>query len=72
MIIACNIDCNVGLMRCFGPDSSECCVAFEDDETCRPDLNCNKNNFVANEQNGFTCGEKYTSTLCYNENSQVT
>ena len=45
-------------MRCFGSASSECCVAFEDDsdETCRPDLNCNKNNFVANEQNDFTCG----------------
>ena len=59
-------------MRCFGSASSQCCVAFEDDtdETCRRDLDCNKNNFVANEQNDFTCGEKHTyyvnkMHLCY-------
>ena len=23
---------------------------------CSPDLNCNEDNFVANEQNNYTCG----------------
>ena len=57
-------------MRCFGSASIECCVAFEDDsdETCRPDLNCNKNNFVANEQNDFTCGEKYCIIITIKNN----
>ena len=55
--IACDPACNVGLMRCTGSSSSECCVAFEDDGVCSPDLNCNRDNFVVNEQNNFTCGK---------------
>ena len=56
-LIACHSDCNVGLMRCTGTASSECCVAFEDDGMCSPDLGCDENNFVANKQNNFTCGQ---------------
>ena len=54
--IACHSDCNVGLMRCTGTSSSDCCVAFETNGECIPDLNCDQNNFVANEQNNLTCG----------------
>ncbi len=54
---ACHPDCNVGLMRCSGTASSQCCVAFEDDGACSPDLDCEENNFAANEQNDFTCGQ---------------
>ena len=44
-------------MRCTGSSSADCCVAFEDDLQCSPDLSCNKYNLVANMQNNFTCGE---------------
>ena len=45
-----------GLMRCTGRPSSECCLAFEEDGMCSTDTNCDTNNFIANEQNNFTCG----------------
>ena len=45
-------------MRCTGTGSSQCCVAFEVDGMCKTDLNCTTNdNFVANEQNDYTCGK---------------
>ncbi len=56
LYLVCDSECNVGLMRCTGTGSSQCCVAFEDDNMCSADLNCDTNNFVANEQNNFNCG----------------
>ena len=61
LIIACHPDCNMGLMRCTGSSSSDCCVAFEDDQ-CLSNTNCTKNNFVANEQNNYTCGKSIAET----------
>lgn len=57
MYIACDGACSVGLMRCTGSTAAECCVAFEDDGMCSPDLTCDRENFVANEQNNYICGE---------------
>ena len=54
--IACNSACNDGLMRCTGTGSNDCCAAFEDGN-CIPTTTCSETNFVANEQNNFTCGE---------------
>ena len=54
--IACNSACNDGLMRCTGTGSNDCCAAFED-SNCIPTTTCSETNFVANEQNNFTCGE---------------
>ena len=54
-IIACNSACNDGLMRCTGTGSNDCCAAFEDGN-CISTTNCSETNFVANEQNNFTCG----------------
>ena len=48
-------------MRCTGTGSSMCCVAFEVDGMCKTDLNCTTNNFVANEQNDYTCGKSIRS-----------
>ena len=43
-------------MRCTGSGSSaDCCVAF-DNGVCSNDLTCTETNFVANEQNNYTCG----------------
>ena len=58
--IDCDSTCSEGLMRCTGSSDTDCCVAFEEDGTCKTDLNCNQSNFVANEQNNYTCG-KYDS-----------
>ena len=54
-IIACDPACNEGLMRCTGTGSNDCCAAFEDGN-CIPTTTCNETNFVAIEQNNFTCG----------------
>ena len=54
-IIACNSACNDGLMRCTGTGSNDCCAAFED-SNCISTTTCSETNFVANEQNNFTCG----------------
>ena len=43
-------------MRCTGTGSNDCCAAFESNGMCSPDLNCEQNNFVANQQNNFICG----------------
>ena len=56
-ISACHSSCDVGLMRCTGTASADCCVAFEDNGDCSPDLDCNEKNFVANQQNEYICGE---------------
>ena len=64
-IAACDPACNDGLMRCTGSGSGDCCVAFEDG-TCLATLECTENNFVANEQNNYNCGEcNLSSTNCY-------
>ena len=55
-IIACDPACNEGLMRCTGTGSNDCCAAFED-SNCILTTTCSETNFVANEQNNFTCGE---------------
>ncbi len=54
-LIACDPACNDGLMRCTGTGSNDCCAAFED-SNCIPTTTCSETNFVANEQNNFTCG----------------
>ena len=54
--IACDQACNDGLMRCTGTGSNDCCAAFED-SNCIITTTCSETNFVANEQNNFTCGE---------------
>ena len=56
--IACNSACNDGLMRCTGTGSNDCCAAFED-SNCIHTTTCTEPNFVANEQNNFTCGRPY-------------
>ena len=55
LISACNSACNTGLMRCTGTGSDDCCVTF-DNGVCSNDLTCSETNFVANEQNNYTCG----------------
>ena len=51
-------------MRCTGSGSGDCCVAFEDG-MCLATLDCirTENNFVANEQNNYTCG-KWCIVIC--------
>ncbi len=61
--IACNSACNDGLMRCTGTGSNDCCAAFED-SNCIPITTCSETNFVANEQNDFTCGRQNVLSLC--------
>ena len=56
-LTACDPACNGGLMRCTGTGSNDCCAAFEVDGICIPTTTCSETNFVANEQNNFTCGE---------------
>ena len=56
LISACHSACNTGLMRCTGTGSGDCCVAF-DNGMCSNDLTCTETNFVANEQNNYTCGK---------------
>ena len=54
--IACDQACHNGLMRCTGTGSNDCCAAFEDNN-CIPTTTCSETNFVAIEQNNFTCSE---------------
>ena len=60
--IACNSACNDGLMRCTGTGSNDCCAAFED-SNCISTPICSENNFVANEQNSFTCGRQNVNSI---------
>ena len=62
--IACNSACNDGLMRCTGTGSNDCCAAFED-SNCIPTPTCSETNFVANEQNNFTCGRQTATIILY-------
>ena len=49
-------------MRCTGNGSDDCCVAFENG-LCIDDLTCSETNFVANEQNNYTCGKSVSVFL---------
>ena len=53
-------------MRCTDSSSADCCAAFDDDETCRPDLTCSKPNFIANRENNFTCGKIIHKSIIVN------
>ena len=43
-------------MRCTGTGSGNCCVAF-DNGVCSNDLTCTETNFVATEENSYTCSK---------------
>ena len=47
-------------MRCTGTGSDDCCPLFDNEQCAEM---CSQVNFVANEQNNFTCCEFNQSPL---------
>ena len=60
--IACHPDCNIGLMRCTGTGSDDCCPLFDNGQCAEM---CSQVTFAANEQNNFICCEFNQSHLLY-------